>query len=383
MTRLRDELRLLAAEAPQVDLAERAVRGARRQKTTTFASVVAALAALAVSAAILVDGSRGATTSTQVTDVLPASGVDPAAYAYYDFCGRKWDYRKNTHTFAGQNCAQWQLVTRTGQRFRVPEATSVYTEQTADNYMNTGAPLVITPDGRRIAYYSEKDRTFAVRDLAGGQIWLAPLTVTRQAMVRSGVLLTLSPDGRYLGVNGPDRLDAVVDVETGQLTEPPNGWRVRRVASGGTSVVMSDLADGLGLMSDGKVTPLTIGKPWDDITVPAPDEHTMAYLDGRKDDGNGMFSPDNAVATLDATTGKTLTKVTFRDAPKDFTPRLGGWLSPTEVAVSDAARGPRSEDGTPMLGEVVYGIDVNTGKVRERAKYTYRGWAGDLSIPGF
>ncbi|MER6006699.1 hypothetical protein ABT120_49750 [Nonomuraea angiospora] len=382
MTRFRDELQLIAAQAPEVDLAERAVRGARRWKAATFGSALASLVATALAATVLITTPGGATMSGEIANVLPASGVDPAAYAYYDFCGREWDYRKNTKTF-GKECAQWRLVTRTGGSFRMPEALSVYTEQTPDNYMNTGGPLEISSDGKRVAYYSEKDQKFAVRDLADGRIWLTPQTVTRETMVKNGMVLVLSPDGRFLGLLGAT--SSVVDMETGQVTEIPEGWRVRRIGNGGSPVVVSDDEDRLGLFDDGKVTPLN--KTSEDISELSADGRTLAYLDGEEIKDHIVTRPVDTVVTLDVTTGKILSKAKFTDIPGGFRfPRIGGWHSPTEVMLSDALR-DKSWEGkkgaVPTLGEVTYAIDVNTGRIRKLAEHTYKAWAGDLSLPGF
>ncbi|WP_405144636.1 hypothetical protein OG589_42660 [Sphaerisporangium sp. NBC_01403] len=387
MTGLRDELELLAAEAPTVELAERALRGARRRRAGAFGSALAALVAVALSATVLTGGSDRNTISTEVTDVLPSSGVDPLSYAYYDWCGQKWQAGKNTGGFAGKECAQWRVVTRTGQSFRMPEALSIYTEQSGENYMNTAAPVAITPDGRRIAYYSEKDQKFAVRDLASGRIWLTPQTVSRATMVSGGGLLRLSPDGRFLGLNGVGWPNVVVDVESGQATTIPEGWRVQRVPSGGTPVVVADRRLRFGLLAEGKVRPFNADTS---VTLSelAPDGRTVAYVTGGKSIINGDIDsrPNDTVVTVDATTGKILAEVKFRDAPKDFMPqRVGAWHSPTEVTVTtpilDPSR-PGQEDDTPTLGETTYAIDVTTGQVRKLAAYSYRAWAGDLVIPG-
>ncbi|MEV4580089.1 hypothetical protein AB0K16_43275 [Nonomuraea jabiensis] len=382
MTRFRDELHLIAAQAPEVDLAERVVRGARRRKAATLGSALASLVAAALAATVLITTPGGATFSGEIADALPASGVDPAAYAYYDFCGRKWDYRKNTRSF-GKECAQWQLVTRAGESFRMPEALSVYTEQTPENYMNTGGPLEISSDGKRVAYYSEKDQRFAVRDLADGRIWLTPQTVTRETMVKNGMVLVLSPDGRHLGLLGGT--STVVDMETGQVTEIPEGWHVRRVGNGGSPVVVSDDEDRLGLFEDGKVTPLN--KTSRQVSELSADGRTVAYLDGEEIKDHIVTRPVDTIVTLDVTTGKILSRAKFTDVPKDFrSPRIGGWQSPTEVVVSDVLRDMSwggKKDAVPTLGEVTYAIDVNTGRIRKLAEYTYKAWAGDLSLPGF
>ncbi|GAA3256152.1 hypothetical protein [Nonomuraea helvata] len=382
MTRFRDELHLIAAQAPEVDLAERAVRGARRRKAATFGSAVASLVATALTATVLITAPGGATMTSQIADVLPASGVDPAAYAYYDFCGRRWDPQKNTRTF-GQECAQWRLVTITGESFRMPEAVSVYTEQSPDNYMNTGGPVKISSDGKRVAYYSEKDQRFAVRDLADGRIWLTPQTVTRQTMVKGGMRMVLSPDGRFLGQQS--WTSTVTDMETGRLTEIPEGWHVQRIGNGGSPVVVSDDHDRLGLFDGGKVTPLNTSEA--EISELSADGRTLAYLDGEEIKDNVVTRGVDEIVTVDVTTGKVLSKAKFTDVPKDLRfPRIGGWHSPTEVVISDVRKDTSwrdGKDGVPTQGEVTYAIDVNTGRVRKLAEYTYKAWAGNLSLPGF
>ncbi|WP_433517601.1 hypothetical protein ACQP2T_19915 [Nonomuraea sp. CA-143628] len=390
MTRFSDELRLIADQASDgpADLAEKALRGNRRQRKRTFtlASVTAALLALTLTGAVVMGGSQGGgTISGKVTDVLPASGVGAASHAYHNFCGRQWNPGRNTAALGDRTCAQWRLVTRTGQSFRVPEAVSVYSEQSAENYMNTSGPLEISSDGRRIAYYSGKDQRFAVRDLSSGRIWLSPQTVTRAAMVKSGGLLQISPDGRFLGMSGAGRPSAVLEVETGKMTEVPQGWQVRRVPNGGAPVVvMKDRQ--LGLLTDGQVKALTTDANVLNVSELSPDGHTLAYMDSGTV-RSGMGKLNLTLHTIYLPSGKTSGKIELREAPKRFLPmRIGGWLSPTEVIVADQARGAWGGSGpesVPTLGDITYGVDVISGRVRMLAKYTYRAWAGDMSIPGF
>ncbi|MEV1249372.1 hypothetical protein ACIBO2_44125 [Nonomuraea sp. NPDC050022] len=387
MTRFSDELRLIADQASDgpADMAEKVLRGTRRQRTVTLASAAAALLALTLTGAVLMGGSPGGgTISTKVTDVLPASGVAPASRAYHDFCGRQWEPGRNTSALGDRTCAQWRLVTRTGQSFRVPEAVSVYSEQSAKNYMNTSAPLEISSDGRRIAYYSEKDQRFAVRDLDSGQIWLSPQTITRAAMVKAGGVLQISPDGRFLGMNGPGGSNSVLDVETGKVTEVPQGWQIQRVPNGGTPVVVTKDRQ-LGLLADGKVKTLTTDAKVVNVSELSPDGRTLAYLDaGTAHSGPGGLNI--TLHTIYLPSGEISGKVELRDTPKDFSAmRIGGWLSTTEVVVADRARGAwgKAPEDVPTLGDITYGIDLTTGRVRELARYTYRAWAGDMSIPGF
>ncbi|MDF2710753.1 MAG: hypothetical protein K0R62_6405 [Nonomuraea muscovyensis] len=402
MTGFRDELHLLARQAPAVDLAERALRGARRRRRIgVYGSALATLVAVALSATVLTGGLLGGadegTISGRATDVLPASGVDPLAYAYYDMCGRRWRLGENTRDFAGEDCVQWRVVTRTGQNFRMPEALSFYTDQTRQNYMNTAAPVAITPDGRRIAYYSEKDQRFAVRDLESGEVRSAPQTVTRATMVAHGGLLRLSPDGRYLGLNGFGGLDAVVDMDTGRVTEIPVGWHVHSVAAGGSPVVLVNEHGRYALLADGQARPFTAEDVAQQVSDLAPDGRRVAYLTGGRPGltagGVQKSRPDDTIVTVDATTGRTLSTVKLRAMSGNFRIwRIGGWHSPTEVVVSeivhnwswiDSRTGGPAKGRVPVLGETAYALDVRTGVVRKLHTYTYRGWSGDVVLPGF
>ncbi|NUW43060.1 hypothetical protein [Nonomuraea rhodomycinica] len=330
-----------------------------------------------------VRGDRTATVVHETADrgTLPASGVGPLSYAYYDWCGEKWSPGKGG-SFAGRDCVQWKVVTRDGRTYRVPEAAGVYLDQTTANYMNTAAPLMITPDGRRIAYYSPKDERFAVRELASGQIWLSPQTVSHQEMVKNAPFVTLSPEGRYLVLNG--RLRAVVDMETGRVTDVPQGWQAMTVARGGDRVIVENDRLRYGLLEDGRVRPFT-GSLEESLSPLAPDGRTVAYLDspGAARDATVQSRPVDTIVTLDATTGEVLRRVKFRDAPAGFSPwRIGSWRGPTEVMVSQVVESRWKPGETPRLGETAYAVDVTTGKVRKLGTYAIRGWSGDVVIPG-
>ncbi|MEO3793506.1 hypothetical protein ABGB14_25120 [Nonomuraea sp. B10E15] len=381
MTTFRDELRLLADQAPEVDLAERTVRAVRRRRTALLGSVAAGLTALALAAATLLVPSGGATTITgRIADALPPSGVDAAAYAYYDWCGKQWEPSRNTASFAGLDCTQWRLVTRTGQQFRVPEAVSVFTEQTPENYMNTAAPLVISTDGRRIAYYSDKDQRYAVRDLADGRIWLTPDDLPRALVAKQGTAARLSPEGRFLGLG-----NTVVDMETGQATPVPENWWVESIGGGGSPILVRDAFDRLGVLEGGKVRTIveSTGQPRT-FSQPSPDGRLVAYLDGAMTDGrNDVIRPYDTVVTVDAATGQEVSRARFREAPEKFHPiRMGGWKSASEVTVPLPIHEGSSKN-PPTLGAVTYGIDTGTGRVRELETYAYRARSGDLSLPGF
>ncbi|MDF5752891.1 hypothetical protein [Spongiactinospora sp. TRM90649] len=398
MTTFRDHLTAVADEAPAVDLAGRALHKARRRRRVTgyasaTAGAVAAMAAAVAFAGVAPSGSagRGVITS-QVTDTLPASGVGPLSYAYYDWCGEEWKPGVNTHRFA-KECAQWNVVTRDGRKYRMPEALSVYTEQTADEYMNTNAPLVISSDGRRVAYYSERDRAIAVRDLDGGQVRLVPVPITRAELVAEPMLITLSPDGSRLAMWRKDRPDVIVKVETGEVTRVPDGWHVRALDDAGdlTVVVRDGEERRLGrLGGDGEVRPFpTLKDEPQEFGVPSGDGSSLSFLSGLKtgvtssgkEPGSGR--PNDTVVTIDPWTGKVLHIVRLRADGPIHPMRTGGWVGPTEVIVSASNIDRPWKGGVPTLGDRTYRVDVKTGRVTPSDDFGFPAWAGSLELPGF
>ena len=67
-------------------------------------------------------------------------------------------------------------------------------------------------------------------------------------------------------------------------------------------------------------------------------------------------------------------------------PQRGSWLNADEVVVREplGLQHPvtKPPEGPYELGEITYAINVRTGQVREVARYSVRGYAADLAIPG-
>ncbi|GAA4048693.1 hypothetical protein [Nonomuraea soli] len=386
MTHLfRDRLEDLAGQAPSGpgDLAERAVRGARRRRAGTLLSALAAVIALSLGAAAVTadrGGDDGVTTGT-VSETLPPSGVGPLSHAYYDFCGEKWDMGGNTASFTGRACTQWKVVTRSGQTYRMPEALSVYTEQSAENYMNTGAPVAITPDGLRIAYYDEAAQRFAVRELDSGRIVHGPQTVTRAELVSRGTLLMLSPDGRRMATH-----DTITDLETGETTAVPKGWTTTKLPNGDLPAVVTSERGPIGLLADGQVRELYRPKHWFQVAGLTPDGTGLIAITGTVPTDQHMTEegqiPYDTVVTIDTRTGKERSRAAFNGAPPDISPMRTGVLDERRILVADARVGGRERTDPPTLGDRIYTIDRETGEVRAAEVLTYRGWAGDLVAAG-
>ncbi|WP_062429880.1 PD40 domain-containing protein [Herbidospora daliensis] len=387
-TRMHDELARIAACTPDVDLADRVLRGARRRRARSLASAAVAAAvtvAVAITLTVIGIGPKstpmlGAPVASPGKGELPVKGVGPAAYAYYDWCGE--EITSGTARLRGRDCLQWRLVTRSGERYRVPEARAAYAGPTENDYSLIAPPMSVSADGRKIAYFSDRDRRFAVRDLESGVILLAPPVVADADIRRNAAQIALSADGRYLAVSVTDVLNTLTDLETGELTEIPAKWTVHNIGPGGRPVVVGDTLR-LGLFAGGEVTPFT-GDAWHTPGPVSADGTTLAYLSRALPENGGSTDPataDLTVTTADAVTGEVRTTVTVRDLASGLMPLgMGPWLTTTEVMVLARDLGARTA-GT--LAFDTYAINVTTGRTRELDAYSWKGWSGGIVLPGF
>ncbi|MFI6180464.1 hypothetical protein ACIA8R_33325 [Nonomuraea sp. NPDC051191] len=414
MTRFRDELDSIARQAPDVDLAEVALRGARRTRTALISgSATAAVAALTLAVTVLINPGGPADVGTvtsgtpssgatfhgiparptpspedlvPVRAVLPASGVGPVRYAYYDFCQDTWKPGEDNAPVADETCLQWKVVLQDGTRYRVADALSVYTDQTKKNYMNTAAPLAISRDGRRIAYYAPDRERFTVRELDTGQVWEIPQVVRRKAMVKGGGLITFSPDGRRLGLSLSGIPRVIVDVESGRVVEEaPKGWFFLNPADEGVPTVVEHERARFGVLSDGKVTVFAGPKTWALTGAVGPDGATVAMLTGPTAQGESMTNgePYDKIVTVDWASGQVRSEVKL-DPPRQLRPyRLGYWLNEREVLALGSAELDPDSGRSPDLGDTAYAIDVTTGKIRKLGDYRLPPWGGSISAPGF
>ncbi|WP_066374447.1 sigma factor-like helix-turn-helix DNA-binding protein [Herbidospora mongoliensis] len=359
----------------------------RRAVALSASSALGVTAVLTIITAVLagVLPGAGGQVATSAEAVLPASGVSPAAYASFDWCGEGPKEGKMPD-LSGRDCLQWRVVTRSGDSYNMPEAMSVVPGEHEGPYMLVAAPVAITADGRKIAYYSVKDGRFAVRDLESGQVRLAPPLFSTADIVKNGAEITLSPDGRFLAVgdatNPVDaQTDTLVDIETGETTVLPAGWQVRSIGAGGGPLVAYG-PDRLGLLTDGEMRPFT-DTAWHTPGWPTSDGTTVAYLTrpAREEASPG----ETEIVTVDAGTSETRTRTRLQRPPGDFFPlRMGPWLNATEVtAVVATPRSPGPGDQKPSRLWRTYAIDVTTGTIRTLDTYSYPGWLGDLVLPGF
>lgn len=368
MTRLREALRGIAEQAPQVDLTELVAAGGRRRRRR--AQVVLALAAAAVTMIGVVTGAaliggpyrggpyRGGATPGQgaaaVPD-LPGGAVGEIQHAYRTRC-------RGT-AFDRDACAiaEWRVVTRTGRTYRVPQAL-VFTENMRE------LPVALSRDGRGFAYYDRRAGTYVVRDMVTGATRTASVRVARSA-VGVGARLALSDDSRYLvfdpRVGGKDPA-LLIDMRTGRTVSIPARYNTISV-QGGVALLVRYRKTDLWLMPvDGHAPkPVRFKGTFILFSELAPDGRTVSAVE--LDEYN-----TKRITLLDAKTGRILRKVTIRGLPKDAYLSYGAvWRSGSELIVHSYYKNSMR----------AYAVDVGTGKARQIA--TYEGYLERLiSMPG-
>ncbi|MFI7126666.1 hypothetical protein ACIBQ1_13305 [Nonomuraea sp. NPDC050153] len=345
MNPLREDLHALAEQAPAVDLAARAVRGARRRRTTRLAAAVAAATCLiAGGGAVLLQQVLPKppvvlTPPETTAPPLPAEGVGPVEQAYRQDC------RTATCTKP-----PWRIVTREGDTYELASAGE------------TG-PLEVTADGRRLAYYDSKQRTIVVRDLASGRTWKSPLKQPAQDFSVE-YALRLSPSGlRFIvsGWGGRREPNKLVDVERGTVSDLPRGWWPVSVSDGSGPVVLAKPYDKTSQVWVLGHDPITIPDFTYEYSALAPDGRTLARLGQTvKANRRPMVQLDGSIVLFDAVGGGRETRIPLSGIPAELRPsRLGSWLNATEVTVVATPESPRGP------ASIVYAVDVRTGKSRE------------------
>ncbi|WP_143078919.1 hypothetical protein [Nonomuraea pusilla] len=294
---------------------------------------------------------------------LPSSGVGPATYAYT--CGIA-----GTDEPAGA-CGHWRLLTRDGGQWYLPEALGDY--ETDGNDGGT-APLAISPDGLRIAYYRAGDGRLVVRELATGATtpmrYAFTWDIARKAHTTK---LAFLGEGAWLSIsNQPldEEVEVLAAVATGETREAPEG--VIDVDATGSRLTTETA-------TDAGVRFQTTGGPVHHITVRQ--LHDPRALGGFiAQDGTAFtlasmnipacgndISPDKLV-TVDLATGKTVSVVTPK-LPADVTHGRGiGWLSPREVLVRVVRERPH---GTTV--EDTFALDIMTGEARQTGRFDEAG----------
>ncbi|MFG1963581.1 hypothetical protein [Nonomuraea sp. NPDC049028] len=345
MNTLRDDLHELAAHVPDVDLADLAIRGARRRSRVVRLSLAAAAAVvvgIAGGSVILLQQEVRRVPPVVLTPPetkalpLPEKGVAPVQQAYRPSCA--------------EGCKQdgWRIVTQSGEIYQLPAGPG---------------PVTATADGRRIAYYSVQSRGIVVRDLASGRIWKSPLKQPKEDFADE-YALRMSPNGlRFIvsGWGGRRQPKMLVDVEQGTVEELDKGWWPVSVADGDGPVVLAKPYDNTTQVWVRGHKPVTIPDFTYAFSALNPDGRTLVRVGQVLRRTAPMVRRDGTIVIFDALTGATQKRVAVSGLPEDMLPdKLGGWLTADEITLIAV-----EQSSTSGASEVAYAVNVRTGKARE------------------
>lgn len=393
MTWLRDVLVDLADDTPQVDLAERTIARRDRRRRTTISLLAAAMVVVtALGATLAVRLTPHAPEPATSKDDLPASGVEPLSHAYKTFC-------EPAVGKAPKGCRDggWRVVTRSGKAYYVREALpSLAPGRTGLR----NSPLAISRDGSKIAYYSRKERTFQVRDLASGAKTTAPVEVPVK-WLGSISWLMLSDDGRFVAFSKvPDFKDPalLIDMRDRVVRRLPNRWVPIGLSPDGATITLGEYSPSSQLRTISNLWPATSPGNSTSVILPrrydfsplAPDGKTVAAIEnlstGEKPCRRG------GLVLLDTLTGKKRKSTAISGLASDVSQvYLRTWLSEDEVTVlttsvrcRSASEVPDDEPAVidaPYLTMNTYAVNVSSGKARWLAAYTAQS-VFELALPG-
>ncbi|MEV0585511.1 hypothetical protein [Nonomuraea sp. NPDC050310] len=168
------------------------------------------------------------------------------------------------------------MVTRSGRTYRLPEALPSRSRQ--------DSPLAISRDGRKIAYYSAKEATFQVRDLASGATTTAPMRLPAKRWLYSITRLMVSDDGRYLAFSRvPELKDPALlfDLDGRVVRELPPRWVPIGLSPDGATITLAEYSPNSRLRTISGLWPPT--SPGDSTAVVLPQHYAFSPLapDGR------------------------------------------------------------------------------------------------------
>ncbi|GAA2900096.1 hypothetical protein [Nonomuraea rubra] len=359
MTRLREALDGIAAEAPLVDLLDAAIAGHRRRRRTATALAAAATAAVVgvTSAAVTLPWQRSAAPAVPQQSVvvpeLPEGGVGVLSHAYHTPCKRVAEPR-------GIDCddVEWRVVTGAGKTYRVPQALV----STAEDH---DAPVALSRDGRTFAYYSRQAQGHVVRDMVTGAEVTVPLP---EEEIEIGSMLAVSDGGRYLvfdpreGTRYPGRL---IDTRTGKRTTINGKYEPVTIKDGVVQWIRYIKTDLWFMPVTGGGKPVRFDGKFIAPSELAPDGRTVVALDSED-----VRDAEPVITVLDVKTGRTVRQVAVTGLPSDRgMVHPTAWRDAREVEVRYSGKG----------GWDLYAVDVGTGKARLLKRY---GKVLSLTLPG-
>ncbi|XVQ87350.1 hypothetical protein ACQP2K_08025 [Microbispora siamensis] len=383
---LRRELAVLSAGMPALDpvpLAAEAARTGRRRGTrrralvTSMSVTLAALVVvpLAFGAAALLgrsgrsaDGaSPGVLDESAAAPTLPPSLPAPVRFAYRGFCtADDWDVFADE--FADNGCAQWRVVTTTGEQWRMADVSPTL----SDGWQPL---LAISRDGGRLAYFSAASSDFVLidrRDTTTRRTDMVPLT---EEVSPEDTHLVISPSGRWMAADFGQAAEAlhprVQNLTNYRVRALPRRMRVLAVSDDGTvtgTATWDTNAPGrltttvlLRVRPDGR----TLSRTSIDSALfragaaVSPDGRAIAVAAERAhpaEDDHGLL------VTLDSATGRVLARHEAALPEDAHVIAVRGWASEHEVVVEAERIGDDEDEDEAEYS--VHAVDVRTGAAR-------------------
>ncbi|WP_067474189.1 hypothetical protein [Actinomadura hibisca] len=395
------------APAPQADLAGRVItRARRRRRTRLIATPVAAAGAAAavVAGVMLIPGERtesappasplitrsGETLNAgRLPGPMPARNVAPIRFAFLDWCGQKGG--PNVAPPKG-DCGQWRLVDSSWKQWRLADGVGTYRTGTG-NTMNGSAPLEISPDGRRVAYYQASRERFVVRELASGRVIPVALPMPLAELHKTYHFLVFSGDGLRLvltsGEPGAEK-SVLADTTTGAVTALPDA-PVAGLGHDASTIVLAEGGynpTGLALAGpDGKVRSRVRLDPRVDLSgaggtnLLSPDGRTLFTTNKRHD----------RIMLLDARTGK-VTRTLPARLSGGAVYGIRGWAGPSKVFTLKEVSGRNGPPGSataparqqvPVTASRAVIVDLNTGKFESLGTFKLRTYRAAQMTGGY
>lgn len=392
MTWLRNVLDDVADGAPEVDLTERTIRTCERRRRRTVPIVAAAAVfatALAATATVQLlpakqDAADGLARGT-VAD-LPARGVEPLSHAFMTLCPPA-----DGKVPPGCVDGGWRVVTRSGTTYRVPQAWR------APKFEVRSSPLVISQDGRKIAYYNA-GAGFVVRDLASGAVQKAPYKMPKTRLDGIGPVL-LSDDGRFLAVGALKDRAMLFDMRDGVDRPLPSGWNPIGLSPDGDTITLTQYAPKRRLQTISHLWQKSTAKYAKTVDLDgdyvvgglSPDGKTIAAVGTVKVSGTTCMRSGKDLVRLDRETGKVIERIPVRGLSMtgNFV-YLRGWTGPQEItalATPFECKKSNVSDSAPSFDPsyvpiTAYAVNVETGEARKLDTYTAQDFFY-LVLPGF
>ncbi|MFI7632912.1 hypothetical protein [Nonomuraea sp. NPDC049400] len=300
---------------------------------------------------VLVAAALAAAPGVAYADPHAHQGHDSIRYASIKKCTSK--------TQTDRPCGDWRLVMHSGKKSVLPDAQGVALDAKGKKLPYSPAPIAVSGNGRRVAYFSKTGR-LAVRTLGGGVKLFAENALPRVA--QNEVTLLLSDDG--------GRLAALIGGEKPASTrvfDTATGARLGTVPADRSLLGFSFDGDELLTSVDGDepVTELAVyTDTGDEVVRVAPPQVVVSNApqalsaDGRTV-ANVVQGAKPELVLYDLRTDQVTARKKIKLPDADI--HMIDWTGDTQVTLHMLSGGDKI---------TIVQIDTETGKVKVRDKYT-------------